>query len=116
MSQTEAIVQHHIEAYGKGDLDGVVSDFREDAVILYENRRIAGREAIRAFYADFMKNALPPATPVELKALQVDGDTAYMVWSAETDALSIKLASDTFVMKDGKILKQTLASYVEPRG
>jgi len=56
-----------------------------------------------------------PGSEYELKHSQVVGDTAYIVWSGSTDKLSVKLGTDTFVMKNGKILQQTAAVLIEPK-
>jgi hypothetical protein len=40
---------------------------------------------------------------------EVDGDTAYIVWKAETADNRFELGSDTFILQDGKIVPQTFA-------
>ena len=38
------------------------------------------------------------------------GDVAYIVWNAETDDNIYQIGKDTFVVKDGKIMKQTFTT------
>jgi hypothetical protein len=45
----------------------------------------------------------------------VDGDTAYIVWKAETADNRYELGTDTFVVKDGKIAIQTFAGKISPK-
>ena len=45
----------------------------------------------------------------------IDGDTAYIVWKAETADNRYDLGTDTFVVKDGKIATQTFAGKVSPK-
>jgi hypothetical protein len=45
----------------------------------------------------------------------VEGDYAYLVWSAETVDNSYQLATDTFVVQDGKIVVQSFAAKISPK-
>jgi hypothetical protein len=45
----------------------------------------------------------------------VDGDTAYIVWRAETADNRFGLATDTFVVQTGKIVTQTFAGRIVPK-
>ena len=116
MSQTEDVLNHHLQSFGGGDVDELVSDYTEDSVILFESNLITGLDNIRAFFDDFVTNTLPPGCDFEMKHMQVVGDMAYIVWTAGTDKLSFKLGTDTFVVSDGKIAQQTIAAHVEPKG
>jgi len=46
---------------------------------------------------------------------EVDGDTAYIVWRAETADNIFELGSDTFIVRNGKIVTQTFAGKVSPK-
>lgn len=43
------------------------------------------------------------------------GDYAYLVWTAETLVNSYQLATDTFVVQDGKIVVQSSAEKISPK-
>jgi hypothetical protein len=45
----------------------------------------------------------------------VDGDTAYIVWKAETANNLFEIGSDTFIVKNGKIVTQTFAGKISPK-
>jgi len=45
----------------------------------------------------------------------VEGEIAYIVWSAESQRYRIPLATDTYVIRDGKIVAQTFAARLEPK-
>ena len=47
-----------------------------------------------------------------LKQVSIEGDYAYIVWSAETANNIYEPASDMFVFKDGKIVAQAFTSKV----
>ena len=40
-----------------------------------------------------------------------EGDVAYIAWSAETPTMRVPIGTDTFVVRNGKILVQTFAAY-----
>jgi len=47
---------------------------------------------------------------------QVKGDYAYILWTAETADNRYELATDTFVVRDGKIVAQSFAAKILPKG
>ncbi len=115
MSQTEDTLNHHLQSFGTGDIDALISDYAENSVILFESNLIKGLDNIRAFFTDFIANTLPPGCEFEMTHSQVVGDVAYITWTAATDALAFKLGTDTLLMADGKIIVQTIAALVEPK-
>jgi ketosteroid isomerase-like protein len=115
MSQAQDTLNHHLQSFGGGDIDAIVSDYTEGSVILFEGNLITGLDNIRAFFDDFITNTLPPGCEFDIKHMQVVDDMAYIAWTAGTDALDFKLGTDTFIIKDGKIVQQTIAAHVEPK-
>jgi len=50
-----------------------------------------------------------------VQTLHVVEDVAYLVWHARCEAVDIVFASDTFLIRDGKISVQTYSPKIEPR-
>ena len=46
---------------------------------------------------------------------EVDGNTAYIVWKAETADNRFELGTDTFIVQNGKIVTQTFAGKISPK-
>ena len=46
----------------------------------------------------------------------VEGEHAFMTWTAETPDNSCEMDTDTFVVQDGKIVGQSYAGKVTPKG
>jgi len=44
-----------------------------------------------------------------------DGDYVYLIWSGETADNYCELPTDTFVVRDGKIVAQSFAAKVAPK-
>ena len=51
-----------------------------------------------------------------MKQQSVDGDYAYILWTAETADNVYEVGTDTFVVRDGKIVAQSFAAKIAPKG
>jgi hypothetical protein len=56
-----------------------------------------------------------PGTRFEIRQQAIEGDYAYIVWEAETARNVYELGSDTFVVKDGKIVAHSIAAKIDPK-
>jgi hypothetical protein len=101
---TEATLAHHLQALSES-IDAVLSDYTEESVLFTQSGRFVGLAEIRAFFERFMSDA-PPALIAALTVVQQDvyDEVAYLIWKAEP---FVALATDTFVIRDGKIVTQT---------
>jgi len=52
----------------------------------------------------------------KMKQQSVDGDYAYILWTAETADNVYEVGTDTFVVRDGKIVAQSFAGKITPKG
>jgi hypothetical protein len=59
---------------------------------------------------------LPVRYSFVLNPLSVDGDHAYILWTAETADNVYEIGTDTFVVRDGKIVAQSFAAKITPKG
>lgn len=109
-SRTEAIVRNHLQAFlDQKGIAAIVSDYDDNAHFHSEARTYHGKQEIGDFFADFIASLPPGATDrFSLRSLRVDGDLAYITWSAGRE---IPLGTDTFVVRNGKIVSQTFAMY-----
>jgi len=100
-------VTHHVSAFRDNDLDGVMSDYTDESVLITADATYAGRTQIREFFAGLIPQFPKHGTPFELDKLIIHQGVAFIVWHADTPTLQVPLGSDTFVFKDGKIHRQT---------
>ena len=108
MNGTSAVLDNHLAAAQRGDLEGVLSDFSEDSVLYLPEGPVRGIAELREFYKTFLTK--PPSgfpEAFELLRRDVDGEIAYIVWKAEP---GVQLATDTFLVRDRKIMVQTFAA------
>jgi ketosteroid isomerase-like protein len=102
---TKAILDHHSATLDAGDVDGLMEDYTEDSVFINNLLGVVrGLDGIRGVFA-----ATAGAMPgFELLGEHVDDDTAFIWWKAE----GIAFGTDTFVVRDGKILTQTVGLHL----
>ena len=97
--QTEATLAHHLEAFGKGDVDDILSDYTAESKIFTPDGAVEGTAAIRPFFEKLV-GMFPPGSKFEMIKQIVDGETAYIVWTAESEKVKVVLGTDTFVIRD----------------
>lgn len=112
-SITENVVRNHLRAFlAQEGLDAILEDYADDATFLSESRTYRGKSEIREFFEDFIA-ALPPQAMRKflLRSLRCDDNVAHITWSAGDE---LPLGTDTFLVRDGKIVSQTFAMYTSP--
>jgi len=98
--------QHHAEALGAGDLDGIVSDYTDDAVFITPGGVLRGKKGIREAFTKLLADV--PKAKWDLKTQIYEGDILFLEWMAESQATRIDDGIDTFVFRDGLIRVQTV--------
>jgi predicted SnoaL-like aldol condensation-catalyzing enzyme len=106
---------HHLTCFGKGDLDGIMDDYTSASRVFTPNGVLRDTRTIRELFVAMFAEFAKPGMSFEMSRQDVDGDTAYIVWKAETADNRYEFGTDTFVVKDGKIVTQTLAAHVSPK-
>jgi ketosteroid isomerase-like protein len=107
-TQTEAVVRRHLRAFlERRGADEILRDYADDACFLSDGRSYCGKPAIRAFFEGFLAGLAPQTVDrFALRSLRVEGEFAQITWSAVPD---IALGTDTFVVRNGRIVAQTFA-------
>ena len=115
MISTKDVLDHHMRCFDMGDVAGILSDYTPDAVLFTPNGPLKGIDAIRplfqAIFAEFGK----PGTTFRMIEQTIDGQYAYIVWTAETADNVYDMGTDTFVIRNGKIVAQSFACKVSPK-
>ncbi len=111
---TEILDRQNLD-FVKGDVDELMKDFSEQAKVFTPDGVLEGLDNIKNFYTEVTTNVLPPGSDFKISRQEVRGQIAYIVWSAESKNYRFPLGTDTFVIKDGKIIAQTFAAKIEPK-
>ena len=101
---TMRVLERHGAAVEANDLDAVMADYAEDAVLISPRHGVLRGSEIRTFFEH-----PTDLTGFEVITLLIDQDVAFLTWT--TDAVSF--GSDTFILRDGKIAVQTVAMPAE---
>jgi hypothetical protein len=112
--KTKEVLDHHWQAFIRNELEPVMADYTEESVLITPDRTYKGLKEIRGnFEAAFVKFPAKQ-TAFTLSKSVVDGGVAYILWQAKTPTFHLTYATDTFVIKDGKIISQTYAGVATP--
>ena len=115
MASTKDVLDHHMESFDAGDVEGVLSDYAPDAVLFTPHGPLKGIGEIKPMFQAMIAEFGKPGTAFSMKQLSVEGDYAYILWTAETADKVYELATDTFVVRDGKIVAQSFAGKITPK-
>ena len=108
-TSTQAVLDHHLQCFGAGDLPGILADYAPDAVMFTPTGVVRGPDGMTPLFQGFFAEFAKPGARFDLQLQSVEGDVAYILWTAETADNTYELGTDTFVVRDGKILAQTFA-------
>ena len=115
MASTKDVLDHHMRSFDEGDLKAVLADYAPGAVMFTPEGPLKGVEAIRPMFQAMIAEFGKPGTAFDMKQLSIDGDYAYILWTAETADNVYEVATDTFVVRDGKIVAQSFAAKITPK-
>lgn len=115
MASTRDVLDHHLRSFEEGDVKGVLSDYAQDAVMLTPDGPLRGTDAIRPLFEAMIAEFGKPGAAFSMKQQYVEGDYAYILWTAETADNVYELGTDTFVVRNGKIVAQSFTSKVLPK-
>lgn len=107
------LLQKHLHAFLQNDLDTVVSDYAEDAVLVAPDGTHEGPAAIREFFRKLMLQFPAGASTLALDHTAFHGDLVYFTWHGRTPTLDVPFATDTMVLRGGKIAQQTFAGVLQ---
>ena len=115
MKSTDEVLAHHRKSFADRDLDGIMADYSPNAVFFTVEGVVRGLPAIRTVFEALFTEFGKPGVVFNSKNRLVEGDYVYTVWTAETPDNSYELASDTFVIRNGKIELQAFTAKVRPK-
>ena len=115
MMSTSDVLDRHLQSFAEHDVDGVMADYSSDAVLFVPTGALKGRDAIKSLFESLVPEFAKPGSSFTMQHRTIDGDHAYIIWSAETADNSYEFATDTFVIRNGKIIAQSFAAKIKPK-
>ena len=116
MASTKDVIDHHLKCFGEGDLMGILSDYAPDAVLFTSDGPLRGADAIKPLFQAMVSEFGKPGATFSMKQQFVEGDYAYILWTAETADNVYEMGTDTFVVRGDKIVAQSFTGKVTPKG
>jgi ketosteroid isomerase-like protein len=116
MASTKDVLDHHLKSFSEGDLAGILSDYAPGAVLFTRDGPLRGADAIGPLFQSLIAEFGKPGARFSLQRQSVEGDYAYILWTAETADNVYEMATDTFVVRDGKITAQSFTGKIMPKG
>jgi hypothetical protein len=111
---TREVLEHHIDLRLAGRLeDDLQENYAADVVAISLPGAGSGPDAVRAMASD-LDRAVPDAT-FRIDRLLVEGEFGMLVWSAESPVGSVSDGTDSFAVRDGKIVAHTVHFHVMSR-
>ncbi|HXG67186.1 MAG TPA: nuclear transport factor 2 family protein [Blastocatellia bacterium] len=110
----QEVLEDHLRLCREGRLeDDLARNIAEDVVLLTGRGVYRGHDGVRRL-ARFLKQDFPDARYEYVTAL-VDGETAFLEWRAESSRARVRDGADSFLIRNGKIVAQTIHYTPEPK-
>ncbi len=105
--ETRAVLEHHWETFKNNDLDGVMEDYSEESFLITPDTTYRGLDEIRENFIQAFRVFPVDQDPLTLKKSVVEEDVGYIIWESSTSDMDLRFATDTFIIRNGKIIRQT---------
>ena len=112
---TREVLDHHWQAFINNNLDAVMEDYTEESVLILPDGTHEGLEEIRKVFIGAFESYPQGDTSFNLVKSVVEKDVAYIIWKADAPNFILEYGTDTFLVQDGKIIRQTYAGVTSPR-
>jgi ketosteroid isomerase-like protein len=102
----QEVFQHHAEVLIAGDIDGIVSDYSDDAILITPAGTLHGKDGVRQGFEKLLSDL--PNAEWDVPTQIFEGDVLFIEWNATSKSTKAEDGIDTFVFRDGLIRVQTV--------
>lgn len=107
--ETRKVLEHHWEAFQANDLEGTMTDYTEQSILVTPDKTFTGLDEIRANFVGAFGAFPRDSSTLKLNKSVVTQDIGYIIWEADAPKFNLTFGTDTFIVQDGKIVRQTYA-------
>lgn len=107
----EEVFAHHGQSLGAEDLEEIVADYADDAILVVQRKVYRGKDGAREVFTQLLSDV--PQAQWELDQTFAD-DVLYLEWKATGGGRKVENGIDTFIFRDGLIRVQTVVYTVQP--
>ena len=115
MFSTGEVLDRHLKSFADRDLEGVLADYSPNAVLFVPTGMLKGPNEIKPLFETLISEFAKPGSSFTMQQRCIEGDHAYILWTAETADNWYEFASDTFVVRHGKIVAQSFAAKIKSK-
>lgn len=110
------VLSHHMTCVARGDVAGIMEDYTDTSVLFSPDGIADGRATIERFFSALTSSMMPPGTLFQPVRQDVRGDTAFLMWQADSPTMKFHMGAETLVIRDGKIVTHSFAAAIEQKG
>jgi ketosteroid isomerase-like protein len=81
---TSEVLDRHLKSFAQYDIEGLVADYSSDAILFAPNGPLKGPAAIKPLFEALFSEFRKPGSSFSLQLRCIEGDHAYILWTAET--------------------------------
>jgi ketosteroid isomerase-like protein len=115
---TEETINHHMQSISSGNVDAIMGDYAENAVLIDGNGVAKGKAAIRKLFERMFAGGQVGgmgAGPTPPDKRIFEGEIAYIAWTPKGSAPPAGPGAETYVVRKGLIEAQVVTSAAPPR-
>jgi hypothetical protein len=112
--KTKEVLDHHWETFKANDLDGVMADYTDESILITPDKTFKGLAEIRENFVSAFSVFPKDSSTLQLDKAIVQQDIGYIIWQATAPKVKVTFGTDTFIIKNGKIIQQTFAGVFSP--
>lgn len=113
MRSPREVFESHLELAKTFDIEAdLATNYVPEVVVLTGFGVFEGHDGIRAL-GELLRQQLPDARFTYTTKV-VRGEVAYLEWTAQADGARVRDGADSFVIRDGSVIAQTIHYTVEP--
>ncbi len=109
----QEVFAHHGQVLAAGDLDGIVSDYTDDALFITPAGVKRGKAGVREGFVQLLSDV--PNASWKLPTQIYEDDILLLEWTADSSKNRVEDGIDTFVFRDGLIRVQTVRYTLIPK-
>jgi ketosteroid isomerase-like protein len=109
------IVQRHMQFANAGNIDAMIADYADDAVLLTAGRAVQGKTALRGAFTALLGGGAGGKKP-DIKPIKVwsEGDVGFVTWEMNAGTPTAAKGGDSFLVHHGKIIVQAVFTGAPP--